>query len=187
MKPIFGRFLTCKQTIQSTTMIRTQRLTATASLLLAILIMTFGCKSSNSNPTPTNLTTLQGSWKVTGLTVNPSYMGVSDLKTGLQLLGETCLNDAVITFNANGTISNNLATQASCTNATNTQKIVSTFFGPTTTYSESGNQATLKTGTQTVIGTNVYTATTATYTAPLPTDPAGNPVPTTYTVVLTKQ
>ncbi|MEZ0541584.1 hypothetical protein [Fibrella arboris] len=168
-------------------MTRTSRFTTAATLLLAVLIMTFGCKSSNSDPTPTNLTSFQGSWKITGLTVNPGYMGVTDLATGLQLLGETCLKDAVITFNSNGTISNNLATQASCTNATNTQKVIAAFFGPTTTYTESGAQATLVTNGQTVQATRVFTTTSSTVTAQLPYDLGGNAVATTYTVVLTKQ
>lgn len=169
----------------------TIRFTTAATLLLAVLITTFGCKSSTSDPAPANLTTLQGSWKITGLTVDPAYnylgISVTDLSSALKLVGENCLADAVVTFNANGTISNNVATQASCANATNTKLIISTFFGPTTTYSESGNQATLVTGGQTVTGTRVFTATTATYTAKLPTDPGGNPIPTTYTVVMTKQ
>ncbi|HEX9957143.1 MAG TPA: lipocalin family protein [Fibrella sp.] len=171
-------------------MTRTQRFTSSTALLLAILIGTFGCKGT-TDTTPATLTSLQGSWKITGLTVDPAYlyMGVpvTNLSSALQLLGETCLNDAVVTFNANGTISNNLATQASCANATNTKQLVSTFFGPTTTYSETANQATLTTGGQAVTGTKVFTATTATLVTKLPTDPAGKPVATNYTVVLTKQ
>ncbi|MBO0948884.1 lipocalin family protein [Fibrella forsythiae] len=169
----------------------TSRITTAATLLLVILTITFGCKSSNSDPGPTTLTSLQGSWKITGLTVDPAfvYMGASftNIRAGLQLLGETCLNDAVITFNTNGTVTNNIATQATCTNATFTKQIVGAFFGQTTTYTESGNQVTLTSNAQTVSGTRVFTTTTATLTAKLATDPIGNPVPTTYVVELTKQ
>ena len=187
----FTTFFTDKQKIQPTIMKHTSRFTTAATLLLAVLITTFGCKSSTSDPGPANLTTLQGSWKITGITVDPAYtylgISVKDLSSALTFIGETCLSDAVITFNANGTISNNVATQPSCAKAPTTITLINTFFGPTTTYKESGNQATLVTSTQTINGTNVFTPTTATYTAKLNTDPGGNPVPTTYTVVLTKQ
>ena len=160
-----------------------------AVLLLTILLTTFGCK--RSAPAPAVLTSLQGNWKITGLTVDPAFMyrgvGITNLGSALPLLGETCLNDAVVTFNANGTIANNLATQASCTNATFTKQLIGTFFGPTTTYSETTNQATLTTGGQVITGSKVFTATTATIVAKLPTDPSGAAVATTYTVELTKR
>jgi len=152
--------------------------------------MTVGCKSS-ADPDPVVLSSLRGNWKITNITVDPAFMfmgiGITNLSSALPLIGETCLTDAVVTFNANGTIANNLATQASCANATYSKQIVGTFFGATTTYSETTNQATLITNGQTIIGSKVFTTTTATFTAKLPTDPSGAAVATTYIVVLTKQ
>lgn len=168
----------------------TSQLPAVTTLLLALFLTTFGCKS-NISPDPVVLTSLQGNWKITDITIDPAFVyrgvGITNLTSALPLLGETCLTDAVVTFNANGTIANNLATQASCTNAPFTKQIVNAFFGPTTTYSETANQATLTTGGQTVTGSKVFTATTATFVAKLPTDPSGAAVATTYTVVLTKR
>ncbi|MEZ0487703.1 hypothetical protein [Fibrella aquatica] len=164
--------------------------TATA-LLLTALVITFGCKST-TEPDPVVLTSLQGNWKITGLTVNPGYtvngVTITNLSSALPLLGENCLKDAVVTFNANGTISNNVATQSTCTNATYTQQLINTFFGPNTTFSETGTQATLnRPGQPPLIGSKVLTATTATITTQLATNPDGQPISTTYTVVLTKQ
>jgi len=169
---------------------RTLRFPAAPTLLLAVFLLTFGCKSSNSDPAP--LTSLQGSWKITGLTVDPAFMylgvGITNLITALPLLGETCVENAVVTFNSNGSISNNIATQPTCTNATNTKLLINTFFGPTTTYAEpNATTATLTTGGQVVTGTKTFTTNTVTLVAKLPTDPQGMPVATTYTVVLTKQ
>ena len=62
---------------------------------------------------------------------------LTNLSSALQLLGENCLADAVVTFNSNKSISNNLSTQSSCTNATTTKGLINNFFGPTTTYTES--------------------------------------------------
>ena len=126
-------------------MTRFVRFAATSAniLLLSGLLLTVGCKKT-TDPVTNNLTSLQGSWKITGLTVSPAFSGFTDLYAALQLQKETCVNDAVVTFNASGTITNNLAAQASCTAtaAPNTQKLFNTFFGPTTTYKESANVVT---------------------------------------------
>ena len=172
-------------------MTRTQSLGLMAkTLVLTSLLLVTGCKQP-ADPADNTLTSLQGSWKITSLTVDPGfvYMGVTvtNLSGALALLDGNCLNDAVVTFNANGSVSNNVATQASCANADNSKLLINQFFGPTTTYTETGNQITLRTGNQTDTGTAVYTTTSVTLTSRRPTDPAGNPIPTTYVVTLTKQ
>ena len=161
--------------------------TSAKLMLLSGLVLAIGCKKI-TDPTPNNLTSLQGSWKITGLTVNPAFLGFSDLYAALQLQKETCVNDAVVTFNASGTITNNLAAQANCTTAAapNTQRLFNTFFGAATTYKEANNTVTLTTSGQAVTGTEVFTVTTVAVTAKLPTDPNGAAVPTTYVITMTK-
>ncbi|MBO0932938.1 hypothetical protein [Fibrella aquatilis] len=154
--------------------------------MAAIFAVTLSCKKDTPTD-PVALTSLQGTWKLTSLIVSPAYLGLTDLAVGLNALENNCLGQATVTFTAAGAITNNLSSVTACATATNSQRLVNSFFSSTTTYSETSTGVTLVTSGRTVAATKVLTATTATMVANLDVDPANNPVKTTYTVVLTKQ
>lgn len=159
-------------------------LVATATLFASV----FGCKNdTNTSPSPTVLTSLQGTWKLTSLNLSPAYLGFIDIAAGLNALEPNCLSNVTVTFTAAGAITNNLSSVTACSTAVNSQKLVNTFFSSAATFTETASQVVLTTAGQAVTATKVLTATTATITAKLPVDPGNNPVATTYTVVLTKQ
>ncbi|RYF10028.1 MAG: M50 family peptidase [Oxalobacteraceae bacterium] len=89
-------------------------------------------------------------------------------------------------FNANGTVTNNSTSVTACTNSTISKQLVSTFFGASTSYTETDNQLTIR-GPQTVTANKTVTNSTATLVTSLSVNPGGQPTPTSYTLVLTKQ
>ena len=170
----------------NTTTTATYRYFTLLAFTATIFAFIFGCKK-DSPANPVVLTSLQGTWKLTSLIVSPTYMSLTDLAVGLNALEPNCLSNVTVTFTAAGAITNNLSSVTACASATNSQKLVNTFFSSSATYTETAGQAVLTTAGQAITATKVLTATTATLTTQLPVDPGNNPVKTTYTVVLTKQ
>lgn len=152
----------------------------------AIFAFIFGCKRDSST-NPVVLTSLQGTWKLTSLNVSPAYLSFTDIAAGLNALEPNCLSNVTVTFTAAGAVTNNLSSVTACAAATNSQRLVNTFFSSAASYVETAGQVVLTTAGQAVTATKVLTATTATLTTQLPVDPGNSPVKTTYTVVLTKQ
>jgi hypothetical protein len=75
------------------------------ALVMAIPLCFSNC-SKEDNPTITNTTTIEGSYKITALKVNPKVGGVYDdlLAAAPLILTTTCLNDVTLTFQTGGTI-----------------------------------------------------------------------------------
>lgn len=107
--------------------------------------------------------------------------------SALSLAEPNCVNNVTVTFNANGTISNNVATVSTCNNATLSKQLVNAFFSSATTYTETATQVTLTSNGQNTVATKSQTATTATLNTTLPVKPDNTPGQTAYTMVLTKQ
>lgn len=111
----------------------------------------FSSCSNEENPT-TNTATIEGTYTISALTIDPKALGLySDLIAASKLLfsNTTCLTDLTVTFKSGGTATTN--------NPTSCQTIgvpVSTFTGidATSTWAVSGNQLTVttSTGTKTV-------------------------------------
>lgn len=120
--------------------------------LLVAIPLWFGSCSKDDNPTITDAPTVEGSYKINTLTIDPKALGLySDLIAGSKLFfnNTTCLNDITITFKTGG--------DATTDNPTSCQSIpvpVSTFTGidATSKWSLSGNQLTVtkSDGTKTV-------------------------------------
>lgn len=112
------------------------------TLLIAIPLW-FGSCSKDDNPVITDTPTVEGSYKISTLTIDPKALGLySDLIAGSKLFfnNTTCLNDLTITFKTGG--------EATTDNPAACQTIpvpVSTFTGidATSKWSLSGNQLTV--------------------------------------------
>lgn len=112
------------------------------TLLIAIPVW-FGSCSKDDNPVITDTPTVEGSYKISTLTIDPKALGLySDLIAGSKLFfnNTTCLNDLTITFKTGG--------EATTDNPSACQTIpvpVSTFTGidATSKWSLSGNQLTV--------------------------------------------
>lgn len=157
------------------------------SLVFALVV---SCKKTEDPGTGSNnLTTIQGNWRLTTLNINPAliYQGfpISELVSGLNGLEGGCVANTTLSFN-NNTVTSNAASVSACANATQSKLLFNTFFGPSTTYTETETQVVLK-GTQTVTATKTLGTNTATLVTQLNVDPLGQPTPTSYTMVLTKQ
>ncbi|GAB3779748.1 hypothetical protein GCM10028818_30810 [Spirosoma horti] len=121
--------------------LRLSRLFAWA-LLIAIPVW-FGSCSKDDNPIITDTPTVEGSYKISTLTIDPKALGLyTDLIAGSKLFfnNTTCLNDLTITFKTGG--------EATTDNPAACQTIpvpVSTFTGidATSKWSLSGNQLTV--------------------------------------------
>jgi len=110
--------------------------------LLIALPFWFGSCSKDDNPTVVDTPTVEGSYKISTLTINPTVLGISDLLAGSKLFfnNTTCLNDLTITFKTGGD-----ATTDSPTSCNAIPVPVSTFTGidATSKWSLSGNQLTV--------------------------------------------
>ena len=111
------------------------------TLLLAIPLW-FGSCSKDDNPTIVDTPTVEGSYKISTLTISPALLTITDLLAGSKLFfsNTTCLNDLTITFKAGG--------DATTDNPSSCSLIpvpVSTFTGidATSKWSLSGNQLTV--------------------------------------------
>lgn len=84
---------------------RANRLTA-LFLLLALSVVSYRCSKSDDTPAP-NTTTVEGTWKISGLTANPAVvvqgLPLTDLYGGLVLV-YPCFAQATLTFVAGGTM-----------------------------------------------------------------------------------
>lgn len=114
--------------------------------LLIALPLWFGSCSKDDNPTVVDTPTVEGSYKITSLSVDPKALGVyNDLIAASKLLfaNTTCLNDLTITFKTGGD-----ATTDSPTSCNSIPVPVSTFTGidATSKWSLSGNQLTVTKG-----------------------------------------
>jgi hypothetical protein len=77
------------------------------TLLAVLLTVLIGCSKDNTD-TPATPTTLAGTWKLTGVTVDPAISGTNDVFPLLNLANNTtCLADVRAAFNADGTSSLN--------------------------------------------------------------------------------
>lgn len=112
------------------------------SFFLTALIWFVGCKK-NDDTTPAQAT-IAGSYKINTLTISPSVLGLSDLKSAAStVFGSTCLNDLVITFNSDGTATTNNPSDCSKLPAS-----VSTFTGidASSKWTQSGSTLTVTKG-----------------------------------------
>lgn len=160
------------------------------SLVFALVV---SCKKTDDPGTggSSNLTTIQGNWRLTALNVSPAYtdprlpIPISELVGALNGFEGGCVANTTLSFN-NSTVTSNAASVSACTNATLSKQLFNSFFGPSTTYTESSTQVVLK-GTQTITANKTLGTNTATLVTQLPVDPGNQPNPTSYTMVLTKQ
>lgn len=86
--------------------LRATRLSALFTMLMLSLVL-FQCGKKDDDPTPSG-TSVEGTWKMTGLKVSPAQNGVTDYFQVLAAIGGQCFVDAKYTFNANGTTSVNV-------------------------------------------------------------------------------
>lgn len=156
-----------------------------------IFALVTGCKKDNDPGTGSTTTSLRGTWTITSLSVTPgvsvSGLVVTELVSALSLLEPNCVNNVTVTFSANGTVSNNAASVSGCATATQSQRLINTFFSSATTYIETDNQVTLTNNGQNTVASKTTTATTATLTTQLPVRPDNTPGQTTYVLQLTKR
>ncbi|GEM_PF-2978181 len=164
-----------------------------ASATALSLLLVASCKSDDPTTTTTNQS-IQGNWRITTINISPAYtyvysgfpIAVSELVTPLNTAENNCIASTTLMFNANGTVTNNSTSVTACTNSTISKQLVSTFFGASTSYTETDNQLTIR-GPQTVTANKTVTSSTATLVTSLSVNPGGQPTPTSYTLVLTKQ
>lgn len=158
------------------------------SLVFALVI---SCKKDDPG-TPSTNASIQGNWRLTAINVSPAftYSGLpfTEVVTPLNGLENNCVGNTTLSFN-NNTVTNNAASVTACNNATISKQLLSTFFSTTTgaaaTYSEDGNQLTIR-GSQTVTATKSVNSSTATLITNLPVNPLNQPTPTSYTLTMTK-
>ncbi len=113
--------------------------------LVVTIPLWFGSCKDDDNPTTTT-TTVEGSYKISALTIDPKALGLySDLIAASKLIfnNSTCLNDITITFKTGG--------DATTDNPSSCQSIpvpVSTFTGvdATSKWALSGNKLTITKG-----------------------------------------
>lgn len=163
-------------------------LSAVAALSLALAVIV-SCKNSDSGATPASQS-IQGNWRITTINISPAFVysgiPISELVTPLNALENNCIGSTTLMFNANGTVTNNATSVSACTNSTLSKQLVSTFFGASTSYTETDNQLTIS-GPQTVNATKAVVGSTATLVTSLSVNPINQPTPTSYTMVLAKQ
>lgn len=72
--------------------------------VLLALPLWFGSCKKDDNPTVDNTTTIEGSYKISALTISPAVLTITDLLAGSKLFfsNTTCLNDITITFKTGG-------------------------------------------------------------------------------------
>ncbi|MCE7058727.1 lipocalin family protein [Dyadobacter sp. CY343] len=87
------------------------------SLLLSIALLAgaVSCKKDKDDPTPGgNGNGVEGSWKLSAITVDPAQDGISDYLAYLEALtGTKCLSQTTFIFKGDGTVSGNVP--AGCT------------------------------------------------------------------------
>ncbi|QJD77615.1 hypothetical protein [Spirosoma rhododendri] len=158
---------------------------AALSLALGVIV---SCKSDDPTTTTTNQS-IQGNWRISAININPAVVqnGVSfsEIVSPLNLLENNCIGSTTLTF-SNGTVTNNATSISACTSSTNSKLLVNNIFGSSTSYTETDNQLTIR-GPQTVTATKTITGSTAMLVTSLSVNPANQPTPTSYTMVLTKQ
>jgi hypothetical protein len=167
--------------------------TLAVSLVIALAV---SCKKTNDPGTGgTTSTSIQGNWKLTTVNLSPAVnfqsLNFSELVAPLNALENNCIGSVVLTFNANGSVANNIASVTACNASVNSRQLITSFFSSTTTYTETDTQLTLRTAGQNVtanktVGTSGGN-TIATLTTQLAVNPLNQPTPTSYTLVLTKQ
>jgi hypothetical protein len=160
-----------------------------ASAIALSLLLVASCKNDDPTTTTTNQS-IQGNWRITTINISPTYVysgfPISELVTPLNGLENNCIGSTTLMFNANGTVTNNSTSVTACTNSTISKQLVSTFFGASTSYTETDNQLTIR-GPQTVTANKTVTNSTATLVTSLSVNPGGQATLTSYTLVLTKQ
>lgn len=72
--------------------------------LLLALPLWFGSCKKDDNPTVVDTPTVEGSYKISALTISPAVLNITDLLAGSKLFfsNTTCLNDLTITFRTGG-------------------------------------------------------------------------------------
>lgn len=160
-----------------------------AIALSLVFALAISCKNTEDT-TPTTNTSIQGNWRLTTININPAYtdprvpIPVTELVAPLNLFEPNCINSTTFSFN-NGTVTNNVASVSACANAAVSKQLVNTLFGASTTYTEDGNQLTIR-GPQTVVATKTVTNNTVSLVTSLSVNPGNQPTPTSYTLVMTK-
>jgi hypothetical protein len=187
----------------------------TAFFFACVLItVSLGCKKTDSTevtpdpsdpksttavaPTPTSM---RGTWKITGFGLAPAWPKLingqakwyTDYITFLKDINETCLTDVVFTFSAEGSFTSNIPSVPTCSNGAgpNSRFVVEYLVSPSGryTYVEMADKLELK-GTDNVTHLTMekaYTPGSVKLTWKLDRDMSDELVPTTYTLVLTKQ
>ena len=72
---------------------------AIAIIVLSVIAINYSCKKSNVSTTDTSALLQNKNWKITALTMNPGYFGITDVLNGLFF---DCEKDDIYEFNANG-------------------------------------------------------------------------------------
>ncbi|KAB7727023.1 hypothetical protein F5984_22555 [Rudanella paleaurantiibacter] len=142
------------------------------------------CQKAKPEPELTSAT-IQGNWKIAGLSVDPAFQGVTDLAAALKFLGETCLADIVVSFKTDGTISYDRP--ASCASAPISQQVLQLLFAGAK-YTETGTTVTLTDATNTqTVATKTTLGGSMQLRAQRDINPGGAPEKTTYIITLTRQ
>jgi hypothetical protein len=109
-------------------------------LFFCLIAGLLSCDKDSNDPTPETPAGVEGSWKITAITVDPAQNGISDLLAFLEAgTGNKCISSTVLTFKGNGTI--DAAAPAGCTDTTEGVP------DDNSTWKVTGNKIQLKDGT----------------------------------------